>query len=99
MIVKYARTGAALPISIKSIRSIVLKEVIIMGYFKCFECGHMWKIMFWEDGKGTKMACPECKSLNVHRIEKIRGWDREGKYATLANDEDHTTNSPGYEPV
>lgn len=54
--------------------------------------------MFWKDGKGTKMACPECKSLNVHRIEKIRGWDREGKYATLANDEDHTTNSPGHEP-
>ena len=34
------------------------------------------------------MACPECKSQNVHRIEKVRGWDREGKYISLANDED-----------
>ena len=61
-----------------------------MRYFKCFDCEHNWKIVFWEDGKDTKMACPECKSLNVHQIEKVRGWDREGKYTSLANDEDHT---------
>ena len=70
-----------------------------MRYFKCFDCEYFWKIIFWEDVKGTKMACPECKSLNVHQIEKVRGWDREGKYTSLANDEDHTTTSPAREPV
>ena len=69
-----------------------------MRYFKCFDCEHFWKIIFWEDGKGTKLACPECKSLNVHRIEKVRGWDREGKYTSLANDEDHTPTSPESKP-
>ena len=59
-----------------------------MKYFKCFDCENFWEIIFWEDGQGTRMACPECKSLNVHQIEKVRGWDREGKYTSLANDED-----------
>jgi DNA-directed RNA polymerase subunit RPC12/RpoP len=69
-----------------------------MRYFKCFDCEHFWKIIFWENGKGTKIACPECKSLNVRRIEKLRAWDREGKYATLVNDEDHTPTSPESKP-
>jgi hypothetical protein len=70
-----------------------------MRYFKCFDCEHNWKIVFWEDGKDTKMACPECKSLNVHQIEKVRGWDRAGKYTSLANDEDHTPMSSEPKPV
>jgi|GEM_PF-2852549 hypothetical protein len=70
-----------------------------MRYFQCFDCRHVWKIVFWEDGKGTKMACPECKSLDVHQIEKVRGWDREGKYTTLVKEDDQTLMSPLYESV
>ena len=70
-----------------------------MRYFQCFDCRHVWKIVFWEDGKGTKMACPECKSLDVHQIEKVRGWDREGKYTTLVKEDDQTSMSPRYESV
>ena len=70
-----------------------------MRYFQCFDCRHIWKIVFWEDGKGTKMACPECKSLDVHQIEKVRGWDREGKYTTLVKEDDQTSMSPRYESV
>ena len=61
-----------------------------MRYFKCFDCGHLWEIIFWEESEGTRMACPECKSLNVHQIEKVLGWDREGKYTSLVKDEDHS---------
>jgi hypothetical protein len=70
-----------------------------MRYFQCFDCRHFWKTIFWENGKGTKLACPECKSLNVHRIEKVRGWDREGKYTSLVKEEDHTPMSPEPKPV
>ena len=45
------------------------------------------------------MACPECKSLDVHQIEKVRGWDREGKYTTLVKEDDQTLMSPLYESV
>jgi predicted RNA-binding Zn-ribbon protein involved in translation (DUF1610 family) len=69
-----------------------------MRYFQCFDCWHFWKIIFWENGKGTKFACPECKSLNVHRIEKVRGWDREGKYTCLAKDEDLSPTMSEREP-
>jgi len=61
-----------------------------MRYFKCFDCEYFWVIVFWENGKGTKLACPECKSLNVHQIEEVCGWDREGKYISLVKEEDHT---------
>ena len=70
-----------------------------MRYFQCFDCRHIWKIVFWENGKGTKMACPECKSLDVHQIEEVRGWDREGKYTTLVKEDDQTSMSPRYESV
>jgi hypothetical protein len=56
-------------------------------------------IMFWEDGKGTKMACPQCKSLNVNQIEKVRGWERERIYKTLVKDKDQTSTSPGDKSV
>lgn len=45
------------------------------------------------------MACPGCKSLNVHQIEKIRGWDREGKYTSLVNDEAQVSKNTGVESV
>jgi hypothetical protein len=70
-----------------------------MRYFQCFDCQHIWKIIFWEDSKGTKMACPECRSLNVHQIEKVRGWDREGKYTTMVEEDDLTSIKPRYENV
>jgi len=70
-----------------------------MKYFKCFDCENFWNIIFWEDGKGTKLACPECKSLNVHEIEKVRGWDREGKYTKLVKEDDQAPMSPEQMPV
>jgi len=70
-----------------------------MRYFQCFDCQHIWKITFWEDGKDTKMACPDCKSLDVHQIEKVRGWDREGKYTILVEGNDQALNHPCYENV
>lgn len=56
-----------------------------MTYFKCFDCGHIWNIIFYEASEGGKLACPHCKSLHVHRIKKIHGWDREGKYVISEN--------------
>ena len=70
-----------------------------MKYFQCFDCRYYWKIVFWVDGKETKKACPKCKSLNVHQIEKVRGWDREGKYTSVVNNEEQTSICPGYETV
>jgi len=56
-----------------------------MTHFKCFDCGHVWNIIFYEASEGGKLACPQCKSLQVHRIRKIHGWDREGKYVISEN--------------
>ena len=50
--------------------------------------------MFWEGGRCAKMACPECKGLNVHQIQKIHGWDREGKYSMIVIDDDQTSTGP-----
>jgi hypothetical protein len=41
-----------------------------MRKFKCFDCNHTWEIIFFEEKPGVKQACPNCKSLNVQRIEK-----------------------------
>lgn len=82
----------------ESSRSFGLQEVIIMRYFKCFDCEHLWEIIFWEDGKGTRMACPECRSLNVHQIEKVHGWDREGMYTSLVKDENLSPTNSEREP-
>ena len=71
-----------------------MNGVISIRYFQCFDCKHFWKIIFSENSKGTKLACPECKSLNVHRIEKVRGWDREGKYTSRKKDDDQTLINP-----
>ena len=50
--------------------------------------------MFWEDGRVGKLACPECKGVNVHQIQKVRGWDREGKYSVLVIDDDQISTNP-----
>lgn len=65
-----------------------------MRYFKCFNCSHIWTLVFWDDGKDSKMACPHCKSLKVHRINKVRGWDRVGKYSTIAEDDGQLSAEP-----
>jgi DNA-directed RNA polymerase subunit RPC12/RpoP len=57
-----------------------------MVTFKCLDCGHVWKFIFWEETEGTKVACPECKGLNVYQIKKLHGWDREGRYAVRVNE-------------
>jgi hypothetical protein len=44
--------------------------------------------MFWKGGSGAKMACPECKGVNVHQIQKVPGWDRDGKYSIIVIDDD-----------
>jgi DNA-directed RNA polymerase subunit RPC12/RpoP len=59
-----------------------IKDVYLMIYLRCIDCGHRWNIVFWEEKKGTKIACPQCKSLNVQRIEKIRGWNQENLAAS-----------------
>jgi len=63
-----------------------------MIYLRCNDCGHSWNIVFWEEREGTKIACPQCKSLNVKRIEKIRGWDRENLAASPGQ---HEVQEPG----
>ena len=47
-----------------------------MRTFKCFECGHTWKLPFGQGGMGAGLSCPECKSRNVHRVQEDRGWRR-----------------------
>ncbi len=65
-----------------------------MKYFQCIDCKYFWKIIFSDNGKNTKLACPECKSLNICQIEKIRGWDREGRYTSIMKDHDRAALSP-----
>ncbi|MGD9091969.1 MAG: hypothetical protein PVF74_03920 [Anaerolineales bacterium] len=59
-----------------------------MRKFKCFDCGHTWQIIFGGGEPGFKQACPKCKSLNIHRINKMRGGGRSGKRPPLGSDED-----------
>ena len=51
-----------------------------MRKYKCFDCDHTWEVIFGEEEPGVKQACPKCKSLNVHRMDKkddLRGKTRE----------------------
>lgn len=65
-----------------------------MIYFQCFDCGHCWNTIFWEEREGVKIACPQCKSLNVQRIEKIRGWDQENSAGTHGHPELQVQGNP-----
>lgn len=38
-----------------------------MRKFKCFDCGHEWKIPYGTGGRGIEMHCPKCDSSNIHR--------------------------------
>jgi hypothetical protein len=75
-------------------RTTRLRDVIIVKYFKCVECEHYWAITFCEDSEEINIACPACKSLKVHQIEKVRGWDREGKYTSPVKEDDRASASP-----
>ncbi len=37
--------------------------------FKCEDCKYTWEIPFGTGRRGVEMACPKCKSGNVHRID------------------------------
>lgn len=39
--------------------------------FTCRGCGHNWEVPY---GVGRPSACPECKSVNVHRSPEDRGY-------------------------
>lgn len=45
-----------------------------MKNYLCRDCGYTWQITFGNDAKGLKQVCPNCKSLNEHRTENVRGW-------------------------
>jgi len=44
--------------------------------FICYECKHEWTLPY---GSGRPNECPECKSSNIHRAPKDRGWARAGR--------------------
>jgi len=43
--------------------------------FVCSECKHEWTLPY---GSGRPTECPKCKSSNIHRAPKDRGWARAG---------------------
>jgi predicted DNA-binding protein (UPF0251 family) len=45
-------------------------EMAEMRRFKCSDCRHTWGLPF---GTGRPPACPQCKSLNIHRASEERG--------------------------
>lgn len=36
--------------------------------FKCFDCKHTWEVEFCIS---RPLECPECKSTNIHREDKV----------------------------
>lgn len=44
-------------------------------YFVCYDCKHEWTEPY---GTGRPQECPKCKSNNIHRAPKDRGWARRG---------------------
>ena len=43
--------------------------------FRCSDCQHSWELPY---GTGRPEGCPSCRSGNIHRAEKDRGYDRRG---------------------
>ena len=41
-----------------------------MRTFKCYACGHEWKVPY---GTGRPMTCPKCGNANIHRSDANRG--------------------------
>lgn len=48
-------------------------EMADLRSFQCTECGHTWQVVF---GAGRPAGCPNCRSRNIHRAAKGRGWAR-----------------------
>lgn len=46
---------------------------MIEKYFVCYECKNEWTLPY---GSGRPSECPKCKSTNIHRAPKDRGWTR-----------------------
>ncbi|MBN1677040.1 MAG: hypothetical protein JW880_00735 [Candidatus Thermoplasmatota archaeon] len=38
--------------------------------FKCYACGNEWEEPY---GTGRPLACPKCRSPNIHRTDADRG--------------------------
>lgn len=49
-----------------------------MRRFKCYDCGHEFKVAYGTGRPGAKMSCPQCNSRNVHRAPSDRGYNRAG---------------------
>ncbi|MBM3248290.1 MAG: DUF134 domain-containing protein [Candidatus Omnitrophica bacterium] len=45
--------------------------------FVCYDCKHEWSL---PHGSGRPSECPKCKSSNIHRSAKDRGWARSGGF-------------------
>lgn len=50
-----------------------------MREFKCYDCGHTWKLPFGQGGRGVDLLCPECESDNIHRAGGEKGRGRGGR--------------------
>lgn len=46
---------------------------MIERHFVCYECNNEWTLPY---GSGRPVECPKCKSTNIHRAPKDRGWAR-----------------------
>jgi predicted DNA-binding protein (UPF0251 family) len=48
-------------------------EMAAMRKFRCYDCQHSWELPY---GTGRPENCPSCKSGNIRRVEKDRGYAR-----------------------
>ena len=48
-------------------------EMAAMRKFRCYDCQHSWELPY---GTGRPENCPSCKSGNIRRAEKDRGYAR-----------------------
>ncbi len=48
---------------------------MIERYFICYDCKNEWTLPY---GAGRPNECPKCKSANIHRAPKDRGWSIRG---------------------
>lgn len=42
-------------------------------HFTCYDCKNEWSVAY---GTARPNECPKCKSTNVHRSERDKGWAR-----------------------
>ena len=48
----------------------------LLREFKCFHCGHEWKMPF---GGGRQMTCPKCGSAKIKRTNPGMGGPHRGR--------------------